>query len=150
MSTSKDLDEKDRRSAYERDPASSSGRDPLGPVLESFLTRFRKGERPALAEYIERYPALADQIRELLPALVEMEQLGSLGGSPEQSNAGMAASEKPRAAPAVASATDATEPAASGDNTGAWPQRLGDYRILACIGEGGMGAGAPHQDGEFE
>ena len=53
----------------------------MGPVLESFLTRFRKGERPSLTEYVGRHPALADEIRELFPALVEIEQLGSVGGA---------------------------------------------------------------------
>ena len=36
--------------------------------------RFRRGERPSLQEYIDRYPELADEIRELFPALVEVEQ----------------------------------------------------------------------------
>ena len=52
--------------------------DPLGPVVESFLDRFRRGERPALTELIARHPELAGEIRELIPALVELEQLGEL------------------------------------------------------------------------
>ena len=43
----------------------SSG-DPLGEIAESFLGRLRRGERPSVAHYSERYPALADEIRELL------------------------------------------------------------------------------------
>ena len=81
MSTSETQDEKEPTQEHEPDPAPSSGRDPLGPILESFLARFRKGERPSLTEYIERYPGLADEIRELFPALVEIEQLGSVGGA---------------------------------------------------------------------
>ena len=50
--------------------------DPLGPVVESFLTRFRRGERPALSDLIARHPELAGRIRELIPALLELEQLG--------------------------------------------------------------------------
>ncbi len=80
MSTSKTDDQQDKEQDHTQDPAPSSGRDPLGPILDSFLRRFRKGERPSLTEYIGRYPALADEIRELFPALVELEQLGSLGG----------------------------------------------------------------------
>ena len=49
--------------------------DQLGAVVESFLDRFRRGERPALTELIARHPELAGQIRELIPALVELEQL---------------------------------------------------------------------------
>src|SRR6516225_10206635 len=85
MSTSETRDQKDREHGHEHGPdadrASSSGRDPLGPFLESFLARFRKGERPSLTEYVGLYPGLADEIRELLPALIELEQLDSLCGT---------------------------------------------------------------------
>src|SRR5438477_11072800 len=52
-----------------------SGRDPVEQLLESFLARWRRGERPGLEEYAARCPERADEIRELFPALVEMEQL---------------------------------------------------------------------------
>src|SRR5262249_15721021 len=55
----------------------SSNRDPLEEAAESFLRRLRDGERPALSEYLERYPQLAEQIRDFFPALVAMEQLAS-------------------------------------------------------------------------
>ena len=93
----------------------SSGRDPVEVLAEEFAERYRRGERPSLAEYTARYPELADQIRELFPALVEMEQLGSV--------------EAPRTGPFT--------PAASGN--GVPPQQLGEYRILREIGHGGMG-----------
>jgi serine/threonine protein kinase/tetratricopeptide (TPR) repeat protein len=49
--------------------------EPLVAVAESFLDRFRRGERPSVAEYADRHPELADQIRDLFPALVEVERL---------------------------------------------------------------------------
>ena len=49
-------------------------RDPFEVVAGSFLARFRAGERPSIDEFVTRYPELADQIRELLPALVMVEQ----------------------------------------------------------------------------
>src|SRR5262249_51456578 len=49
-------------------------RDPFEVVAESFLARFRARERPSIEEYAARYPELADHIRELLPALVMVEQ----------------------------------------------------------------------------
>jgi serine/threonine protein kinase/Tfp pilus assembly protein PilF len=58
------------------------GRDPFDEVAESFLERYRAGERPSVAEYAERYPALADQIRELLPALVAVERAGPKSEEP--------------------------------------------------------------------
>src|SRR6266550_4424920 len=99
-----------------------SGRDPVEQLLESFLARWRSGERPSPEEYAARCPERADEIRELFPALVEMEQLK----------------------PAVAVATgpeDRTSPRpelAAGPAP-LHPERLGDYRILRVIGEGGMG-----------
>ena len=38
------------------------------------MDRCRRGERPALAEYTERYPELADRIRDVFPMLVVMEE----------------------------------------------------------------------------
>jgi eukaryotic-like serine/threonine-protein kinase len=156
MSTSETDDELDKERDHGQDPAPSSGRDPLGPILDSFLRRLREGERPSLTEYIGRYPALADEIRELFPALVELEQLGSLGGAAAPADADRAATPRvprdprptkpadPRPAQAGPGATEAwdraTGPAAIGDyTTNPWPEQLGDYRIIGCIGAGGMG-----------
>src|SRR6266545_1385314 len=86
-------------------------REPFDEAAEEFVTRFRRGERPSLGEYVERYPDLAGEIREFFPALVMMEELGSVGG--------------PRP-PAVETATRA-------------PGRLGEYRIVREVGHGGMG-----------
>jgi serine/threonine protein kinase/WD40 repeat protein len=47
----------------------------LDQIVEEFADRFRRGERPALAEYIQRFPRLAAEIRELLPAVVEVERV---------------------------------------------------------------------------
>src|SRR5215831_16991107 len=98
MSESETRDEKAREPEPDPKPASSSTSDPLGPILESFLARFRKGERPSLTEYIARHPELADEIRELLPAAAEIEKLGSLGGTAIEVGAGRAGSRGPRPA----------------------------------------------------
>jgi serine/threonine protein kinase/WD40 repeat protein len=94
--------------------------DLLGPILESFVHRFRRGERPSLTDLIALHPELAGQIRELVPALVDLEQLAGLPRGPGGS-----------ARPRAASATSRDE--------GPSPERLGDYRILRRIGGGGMG-----------
>ena len=94
-------------------PSSSAERNPVDRLAEEFAERFRRGERPSLTEYVERYPELADAIRELFPALVMMERL------------------KP-----AADATGA-EGAAASDGTPL--QVLGDYRIVREVGRGGMG-----------
>jgi eukaryotic-like serine/threonine-protein kinase len=99
---------------------STSDDDPLGPVVESFLARFRRGERPALTELIARHPELAGRIRELIPALVELEQFGG-------SNDDLIPSAGIRAG------------SSGSRDEGPMPERLGDYRILGRIGGGGMG-----------
>ena len=53
--------------------APSFDRDPIEQLADSFIARFRAGERPSIEEYAAKYPDLADDIRELLPALVELE-----------------------------------------------------------------------------
>jgi hypothetical protein len=43
----------------------SKDANPLDALAEDFVERYRRGERPALTEYIERHPELADEIQEL-------------------------------------------------------------------------------------
>ena len=52
--------------------------DLLDRLAEEFADRFRRGERPALKEYTDRYPELADDIRELFPAMVKVERAEDL------------------------------------------------------------------------
>jgi serine/threonine protein kinase/WD40 repeat protein len=94
---------------------SVSQREPIEELAESFLARFRAGERPSLTEFTAAHPELADQIRELFPALVEMEQAGSM----------------------VEPATGSALPGAGGG--AAMTESLGDYRIIREVGRGGMG-----------
>jgi serine/threonine protein kinase/WD40 repeat protein len=92
---------------------SESDRDPVEKLAEEFLARRRRGETPALSEYTDRYPELADEIREVFPALVVMEEANP--ASKELASAGEAAS------------------------TNGLPRQLGDFRILREVGRGGMG-----------
>jgi serine/threonine protein kinase/WD40 repeat protein len=86
--------------------------DPLDAVVESYLQRYRRGERPSVTEYSERYPELADRIRETFPALAMIEELGLVEAQPQS-----------------IVPNDAAGP----------PARLGDYRLLRVVGRGGMG-----------
>jgi hypothetical protein len=88
--------------------------DLLDRLAEEFIERYRQGERPPLREYTERHPALAEEIRELFPALVHIEQVeGDLRG-PGGKKGG------PEPAPAP-------------------PRRVRDFEIIREIGRGGMG-----------
>jgi len=86
---------------------SSDARNPVELLAEEFLDRKRRGEHPTLREYVERYPELAGDIRDLFPALLMMENLGeSSGGTTGSLDADNGAALRVRL------------------------ERLGDYRIL--------------------
>jgi serine/threonine protein kinase len=87
-------------------------RDPLDLVAEEFADRCRRGEVPSITQYADKYPALADELRELLPAVAQMEMLKRYKHS--------------SSLPTVHPAQDA-------------PTKLGDYRIVRELGRGGMG-----------
>jgi eukaryotic-like serine/threonine-protein kinase len=95
---------------------STSDRDPIEVLADSFLARFRRGERPSVEDYVAQHPELADEIRELLPALVMLERDKPAVGAAVGTNGG----------------PDDGEP-------GPAQRQLGDYLILREIGRGGMG-----------
>ncbi len=70
------------------DSSSSSDRNPVEALADDFLLRQRRGERPTLEEYCRRNPEFADEIREVFPVLIRMEDLRSDG--PDDSTGGMA------------------------------------------------------------
>ena len=53
----------------------SPRRETVEQLAEEFAERYRRGERPPLSEYTVRYPEHAEEIRDLFPALVMMEQI---------------------------------------------------------------------------
>jgi serine/threonine protein kinase/WD40 repeat protein/uncharacterized protein HemY len=93
---------------------SSAERNPVEQLAEEFAERIRRGEHPSLSEYTDKYPQWADEIRDLFPALVMMEQFKP----------------KPGEATGDYTVADARRPPL---------ERLGDYRILREVGRGGMG-----------
>jgi len=93
----------------------TSRRDPVEALAESFLERLRRGDHPAVSEYVEKYPELAEQIRDLFPTLAMVERLG-----PEPARA--------------------AEVGAGQVRTDDVPLRqLGEYRVIREVGRGGMG-----------
>jgi len=96
--------------------STSSGSHDYGrfdELAEEFAERYRRGERPSLQEYIDRLPQMAEEIREMFPAMVEVEQAD-----------GDARGEMLPPPPPVAPHL----------------RQVGDYRILREVGRGGMGA----------
>src|SRR5262249_36946681 len=94
-------------------PASDPTPEPyhlIDQLAEEFARRYRLGQRPSLTEYIDRYPELAEEIRELFPALARLEQ---------------AEEELHRDSP-----DRGPQPALA---------QLGDFRIVREVGRGGMG-----------
>jgi serine/threonine protein kinase len=92
-------------------------------ILDSFANRLRQGEHPSVNEFVARHPELTEEFKELLLALVEIEQIGP---SNEAHSVGTVSRGKDAPCPAIA-------------RSGQIPERLGDYRILREIGSGGMG-----------
>jgi serine/threonine protein kinase/WD40 repeat protein len=85
----------------------------LDRLAEEFAQRYRRGERPSLKEYLDKYPDLAGEIRDVFPAMVEIEQ-----------------AEEDRHEP----------PERAGAGPAPPPRQVGEYRILREVGRGGMGA----------
>src|SRR4051812_24585352 len=83
----------------------------LNQLADEFAARHRGGERPRVEEYCDRHPDLADDIRAIFPALVELERAKADAG--------------PELAAEIANAPPITE--------------LGDFRLLRQVGRGGMG-----------
>jgi hypothetical protein len=71
--------------------ASNSDREAVEKLAEEFAERYRRGERPSLTEYVEKYPDLGEEIRALFPALVLMERFGSVAGAPSGPDIGLVA-----------------------------------------------------------
>ena len=59
-----------------------SAADPFGQIADEFVEAFRRGQRPAVEEFACRYPAHADEIREILPALALMEKAKAADDTP--------------------------------------------------------------------
>jgi WD40 repeat protein/serine/threonine protein kinase len=92
-----------------------SAADPLGEIADQFVEAIRQGQHPSVEEFARRYPAHADDLRDVLPALAMMEQAKSAADTPGQRQQAQAAA-------------------------GVAPLRqLGDYQILREVGRGGMG-----------
>jgi serine/threonine protein kinase len=84
-------------------------RDPVDALAEDFADRFRRGEYPSVGDFAAAHPEYAEQLRELLPAVAQMELLKRFrraggGGTPD-----------------------------------APPDRFGDFHIIRELGRGGMG-----------
>jgi WD40 repeat protein/tetratricopeptide (TPR) repeat protein len=88
----------------------------IGQLVAEWRARVRRGERPDLDDYVNRYPELAESIRRLFPTVVVLEDL-------------------------KAEAADLTGTASTAGGLAVAPrlERLGDFRILREVGRGGMG-----------
>ncbi len=86
----------------------------LDQVIDRVMEEARGGQRPDLEGYYRAFPDLAEQLRDILPSLLMLEDLGSVDGTP---------------------------PLGGGIAAGSLPplKQLGDYQILREIGRGGMG-----------
>ncbi len=91
-----------------------SAADSFGQIADEFVDAIRQGKCPTVEEFARRYPDHADEIREVLPALVMIEK---------------------------AKDSDTSRPRCPTDATASEPpiKQLGDYQILREVARGGMG-----------
>ena len=88
------------------------GRDPIDLLADEFVRRHRSGEHPTIEQFAEEHAAFADEIRDLFPMIVDIEQLKEPHDGPAN---GPAMLDQQRI------------------------ERLGDFNVLREIGRGGMG-----------
>ncbi len=99
------------------DDLRSNAEDRSADVLQladEFLERYRRGERPSIADYVQRYPTLADQIRRVFPVVAMIEEVAL--DRPEDDS-----------------------PAPPPPEVDTAPAYIGDFRIIRQVGRGGMG-----------
>ncbi|MBX3464111.1 MAG: serine/threonine protein kinase [Planctomycetes bacterium] len=91
----------------------ATARDPIDLLVEEFLLRFRRGEVADVEPFAAAHPEQAAALRELLPALLALEQVRR----------------------------DRASASGSGRRLASLPplERLGDFRIVREVGRGGMG-----------
>ncbi len=86
----------------------------IGQVVEEFTDQLNAGQRPRIDDYIVKYPDLADELRQILPAVAVM---GQIADGSDVLNEG-------------------PDDEVRADQTRGC---LGDFRILREVGRGGMG-----------
>jgi serine/threonine protein kinase len=87
-------------------------RDPLEAIASEYMQRLRQGQQPTMEEYCQRYPELAEAIRDLFPVITSVERIKVRR---HRLSSGRAALGMPQI------------------------KQLGDFQLLREIGRGGMG-----------
>lgn len=99
---------------------SDQQRHPVEILAEEFAARLRQHEHPSIQEYIDRYPEHAAAIELAFPSIAMMEQVRSANTPNRQTRP-----------------TGTDTPGSLAYTS--MPEQLGDYKIIAEIGRGGMG-----------
>jgi hypothetical protein len=93
--------------------ASAAG--PFRPIADEFVEALRQGQSPSAREFARRYPAHADEIREMPPALMLMEKAAAADDTPSQRYpATTASAAAPTQQPAPCGSNCCSRPATAG------------------------------------
>jgi formylglycine-generating enzyme required for sulfatase activity len=118
--------------------------DELEPLLVDFTQRLRQDERPSIDDYCKRHPRLATLIRELFPTIETLETLKrkrttaqrDAAPTPSGAQPGDTVDVRPGGRVTTRNVQSLLQAPEGPDELG----RLGGYRILKVLGQGGMGA----------
>lgn len=100
-------------------PSSDNDRNPVDLLADDFAERIRAGETPAIEDYVRQHPELESEIRAVFPTIARIEKASRV----QLSNAGSQNALSSNSQAAVELNLD----------------KLGDFKIIRQIGQGGMG-----------
>lgn len=66
-------------------PVTPTERHPVEQLAEDYLIRLRRGDKPSLNEYVQQFPDVADELADIIQALLMLEGLGADGQLSEDS-----------------------------------------------------------------
>jgi serine/threonine-protein kinase len=120
-------------------PSLDSQDERLAHILSDVTDRMRRGESPELNALQEQHPELAQELKELWPALVLAEELAKPSSNGEEPTLGKEKERPIDRSQATGGLSPCPPDSLSPGPTFSLPRTFGDHELLEEIGRGGMG-----------